>query len=67
MTKTIKKKSAALVAAAFEKLPRKMTCPKCKRSQPKTAYGVRVIKRDARGVPLVCRRQSWCAGCRSKS
>lgn len=66
MTKAIEKKSAALVAAAFKKLPQKLTCPKCRRTQSKDAFGMRVLKRDASAIAVVAGRQSYCTSCRSK-
>lgn len=58
------KKAKARVAAAMRDLPARATCPKCGRSRKKEMFGVRVMKRDAQGVPLVVRRQSYCRECR---
>ena len=66
MKKTIaEKKTEVLMAAAFEELPQRLTCPKCKRSRTKGSFGLRVIARSAQGVPTRIARQSWCRDCRS--
>ncbi|MHB8874017.1 MAG: hypothetical protein ACYC8T_10060 [Myxococcaceae bacterium] len=58
------KKTAALLAVAFKKLSQRLSCPKCKKTRPKDKFGLRVMRRDARGIPVVIRRQSYCATCR---
>jgi hypothetical protein len=64
LTTTILKKSEALLAAAFERLPKRMTCPKCGRSRTKDRFGLRVTARDATGLPTKIARQSYCRDCR---
>lgn len=51
-------------AAFFDALPAVLFCPCCKAHKPKEAFGVRVMKRDDKGVPTVVRRQSYCRECR---
>jgi len=53
-----------VVAKFFEALPEKLTCPCCKAHIPKQNFGVRVMKRDANGVPVKMRAQSYCKACR---
>lgn len=55
---------ADLVAKFFAELPEWLHCPKCGFHQTKGNFGVRVMKRDAQGKPIVLRRQSYCKGCR---
>ncbi len=62
---TVEKKAAAIVRAAFRTLPKRIICPKCERNRTPDAFGMRVMKRDAKGLPLVVRRQSYCVDCRS--
>jgi hypothetical protein len=59
------KKAEALLAAAFETLPKRATCPKCKRSRPKKAFGLRVMARDPKSTPTRIVLQSYCGSCRS--
>ena len=54
----------ALVQAFYETLPENLTCPCCKFHGHKMNFGVRVIKRDANGVPVKMRPQSYCKACR---
>jgi len=56
--------SKDVVQKFFETLPEKLTCPCCKAHIPKQNFGVRVMKRDANGVPTKMRAQSWCRACR---
>ena len=58
------KKTTALLAGALRKLPSRLACPKCGKTRPKEMFGLRVMKRDVRGIPVVIRRQSYCAACR---
>ena len=58
------KRTTALIAAAMRDLPNRLKCPKCGRRRSKMMFGLRVMKRDANGVPLVIRRQSYCGSCR---
>jgi hypothetical protein len=53
-----------LVQKFFETLPEKLTCPCCKFHGHKMNFGVRVIERDASGVPVKMRAQSYCKSCR---
>ena len=55
-----------MLAAAFEALPKRTVCPKCKKSQTKEAFGLRVMARDAAGVPTRIARQSYCGSCRGR-
>ena len=48
----------------YATLAEKLTCPCCNATIPKMNFGVRVMKRDAAGIPLVIRRQSYCKACR---
>jgi rubredoxin len=52
------------LAQAFADLPERLTCPRCGRSRKKEFFGVRVVKKDARGRPLQIYRQSYCRDCR---
>ena len=61
---TIATAQAQLVNEFYAKLPEKLTCPCCNAHIPKQNFGVRVMKRDAAGIPLVIRRQSYCKSCR---
>ena len=54
-----------LRARAFRALPDRIKCPHCTAVQAKAEYGVRVVKRDGRGMPLKVVRQSWCQTCRN--
>jgi hypothetical protein len=60
------KKTEALLAAAFRKLPKRITCPKCKKTKARDAFGLRVMARDAKGVPTSIARQSYCGKCRAR-
>jgi hypothetical protein len=64
MRTAIEKKVEALLATAFEKLPKRLKCPKCKRSRTKDRFGLRGMARDANGVPTKVTRQSYCSSCR---
>lgn len=56
--------AAQLINEFYNKLPEKLTCPCCNATIPKLNFGVRVMKKDAQGLPLVIRRQSYCKACR---
>lgn len=56
--------TAKLINEFYAKLPEKLTCPCCNAHIPKQNFGVRVMKKDAQGLPLVIRRQSYCKACR---
>lgn len=58
------KLAEALLAAAYEKLPARMPCPKCKKTRSKSQFGLRVMTRDSRGIPMKTARQSYCVSCR---
>lgn len=58
------KKTQALLAAASEALPKRIVCPKCNKNRTKDAFGLRVMGRDAKGVPTRIARQSYCKACR---
>lgn len=58
------KKADAILAKAFHDLPKRLTCPKCRRSRAKKEFGLRVMQRDSGGVPVRVRAQSWCRQCR---
>jgi hypothetical protein len=60
----IKKKIAALLTTAVQKLPLRIVCPKCGKNRPRKFFGLRVMKRDGQGLPTAIRRQSWCSTCR---
>lgn len=53
-----------IVEKFYEGLPAKLACPCCKAHLPKMNFGVRVMQRDATGLPTVIRRQSYCKACR---
>lgn len=53
-----------LIANFYQGLPEKLTCPCCSAHLPKMNFGVRVMKKDALGLPLIIRRQSYCKACR---
>jgi hypothetical protein len=53
-----------VVQKFYESLPENLTCPCCKFHGHKMNFGVRVIKRDANGVPVKMRAQSYCKACR---
>lgn len=53
-----------VVQRFFESLPQKLTCPCCKFYGHKMNFGVRVMKKNAKGMPVVLRRQSYCKACR---
>ena len=64
-TKTaVEKKTEALLAAAYRKLPARVKCPKCKRTRAKDQFGLRVMARNGRGLPTKIARQSYCKACR---
>jgi len=63
-TGAAQKKAEALLAAAFEALPKRIACPRCKKSKSKDAFGLRVMARDDRGVPTRIAKQSYCKTCR---
>ena len=64
-TKTaIEKKTDALLAAAYRKLPARVKCPKCGKTRSKDQFGLRVMARDAKSVPTKISRQSYCKECR---
>lgn len=56
--------SAQAVNKFYDSLPEKLTCPCCNAHIPKRNFGVRVMKRDTLGVPVIIRRQSYCKACR---
>ena len=56
--------SANKINEFYASLPEKLTCPCCNAHIPKRNFGVRVMKRDENGVPVVIRRQSYCKACR---
>lgn len=58
------KKAEALLAAAFEALPKRSVCPRCKKNRTREAFGLRVMVKDDRGVPTRIARQSYCKACR---
>jgi rubredoxin len=66
MTTAAEKKAEALLAAAFEALPKRIVCPKCNKNRAKDAFGLRILARNAKGVPTRIARQSWCAECRGR-
>ncbi|MCC6334291.1 MAG: hypothetical protein IT380_09925 [Myxococcales bacterium] len=59
MTTTDRKTEAAVLAQAFRDLPQRPRCPRCKKGRPKNYFGVRILARDADGLPRTVRRQSW--------
>lgn len=67
MKSPIQRKTALLLATALEQLPKRLTCPKCKRSRSKDVFGLRVMARDAKGVPTRIARQSYCRDCRGRT
>lgn len=52
------------VVAFFNSLPSHLHCPCCQKDVAKDLVGVRVMKRDANGLPVSIRRQSHCKACR---
>lgn len=56
--------AAQAINKFYASLPEKLTCPCCHAHIPKMNFGVRVMKRDANGIPVVIRRQSYCKACR---
>lgn len=58
------KKTKAMMTAALRKLAATATCPKCGKRKKKEQFGMRVMGRDARGLPTRIARQSWCKECR---
>lgn len=56
--------SAQAVNKFYDSLPEKLTCPCCHAHIPKRNFGVRVMKRDSLGIPVIIRRQSYCKACR---
>lgn len=64
LTIAAERKTKALLAAAFDALPKRIVCPKCKRNRAKNAFGLRVMSRDAKGRPTRIARQSYCKTCR---
>lgn len=68
MTTTIEKKKtkSEAFAKAFRQLPKRITCPKCKRNRGKAEFGLRVTKKTETGGPLTLKPQSWCRECRGK-
>jgi hypothetical protein len=57
-------KAMQIVKAAFAALPQRLTCPKCKQTRLKEMFGMRVMKRDSKGIPTRVIRQSHCRDCR---
>lgn len=55
---------AMVVNSFFASLPEKLTCPCCSATLPKSNFGVRVMKKNAHGLPIQMRRQSYCRACR---
>lgn len=47
-------------------LPGSAECPKCKHTLRQDDFGVRVMKKDANGLPLRLSRQSYCKACRRR-
>jgi hypothetical protein len=64
MKPSIDPKTKALLTAAFEKLPKRIVYPRCKKNRTRDAFGLRVMARDPQGVPTQIARQSWCRECR---
>jgi hypothetical protein len=50
----------------IETLPVTAMCPKCSTVRHRTDFGVRIMKKDARGLPLSLLRQSYCKTCRKE-
>lgn len=44
--------SRDVLARAFADLPQRLTCPRCGRNRRKEFFGLRVVKKDARGRPV---------------
>lgn len=65
-TTAVEKKTEAMRAAAMRALPKRITCPKCKKTKARDAFGLRVMARDAKGLPTRIARQSYCAECRGQ-
>ena len=53
-------------AKTFRQLPKRITCPKCKRTRGKAEFGLRVTKKTDAGLPVTVKPQSWCRECRAK-
>jgi hypothetical protein len=67
MNKTaIEQKTEELRAAAMKRLPKRLTCPKCRKSRTKDHFGLRITARDASGLPTRIVRQSYCSSCRAR-
>ncbi len=66
-TSATQKKTKALLVAAFEALPKRIVCPRCKKSTTKDAFGLRVMARDGKGVPTRIAKQRYCKACRGSS
>jgi hypothetical protein len=61
----VQKKTAALLTAALQALPKRLRCPKCGRARSREDFGLRVMARDAAGLPTRISRQSYCKDCRA--
>lgn len=61
---TIEMLSKKMVQDFFDSLPERLTCASCTATLPKMNFGVRVMKRDANGLPAKMRSQSYCKACR---
>ena len=57
-------KTNALQATTLKNLPQWLKCPKCGRSRTKEMFGLRVMSRDAMGVPTRIAKQSYRKECR---
>lgn len=62
----VEKKAEALHAVAMKALPERLTCPKCGKTRAKAQFGLRVMARDAKGLPTRIARQSYCSSCRGR-
>lgn len=62
----VEKKTEALRAAAMRALPKRITCPRCKKTKSRDAFGLRTMARDDLGTPTRLARQSYCASCRGR-
>lgn len=63
-TTAAEKKTKVLLAEAFEALPKRIVCPKCRKNRPRDAFGMRVMSRGEDDCPTRIARQSWCRNCR---
>lgn len=65
LTEAIKKLVKVGRNLALKEAPSKLTCPKCKASKGKSAFGVRTTKNGV-GIPMYFAMQSFCRICRRK-